>query len=261
MPDRTSGTGDDRRFTRTPADAGVPAGEAAQNDEWAAGDAAPGHRTPREALPQERLPGEPAPAEHAGGRLPGSAGPVREGLTADDRTPRDTARPAPGPDTGGLATPRDTAAPAAGAFGPGHGTEGLRPGTEDLGQETPGTGTGTGTGGDETSAASGAPHAAHAGAGVDAPLLPHDEADRWERRMREVVSGFVDEPKAAVVEADRALEEIAARFTEAVTERRRTLRTSWEGGEDGGPGAGTDTEQLRLALRDYRELAGRLLHG
>ncbi|WP_240468277.1 hypothetical protein [Streptomyces dangxiongensis] len=260
MADRTSGTGDDRRFTRTPADAGVPAGEPGQSDEWAAGDAAPGHRTPREALPQERLPGEPAPAEHAGGRLPGSAGPGREGPAADDRAPHDSAQPAPGPDTGGFAPSpsQDAAAPAAGPFDPGqgHGTEGLRPGTEDLGSETSGTRTG-GTPG--APGASGGAHEARNGAGVDTPLLPHDEADGWERRMREVVAGFVDEPKAAVEEADRALEEIAARFTEAVTERRRALRTSWEGGED--PGAGTDTERLRLALRDYRELAGRLLHG
>ncbi|MEU0256662.1 hypothetical protein ABZ299_30245 [Streptomyces sp. NPDC006184] len=252
MPDRTSGTSgtdDDRRFTRTPPDAGVPAGEQAHNDEWAPGDAVPGHRTPREALPQERLPGEPAPGEHPGGPLTGSAGPGPDGLTADGSTPRSTAQPAPGPDTAGPATSR--------ASVPGHGTEGLRPGTEDLGPETPGTGLGTaGAGTDRTS---GAPAAS--GTGVDAPLLPHDEADRWEQRMREVVAGFVDEPKAAVEEADRALEEIAARFTEAVTKRRRTLRTSWEGGEDRGPEAGSDTEQLRLALRDYRELAGRLLHG
>ncbi|MEU3856162.1 hypothetical protein AB0F03_02060 [Streptomyces sp. NPDC028722] len=164
-------------------------------------------------------------------------------MTADDSTPRSTARPAP--DTAGLA--------ASPASVPGHGTEGLRPGTEDLGPETPGTG---GTGTDRTL---GAPDGS--GTGADAPLFPHDEADRWEQRMREVVAGFVDEPKAAVEEADRALEEIAARFTEAVTKRRRTLRTSWEGGEDRGPGAGGDTEQLRLALRDYRELAERLLRG
>jgi hypothetical protein len=69
----------------------------------------------------------------------------------------------------------------------------------------------------------------------------------------------VDEPRAAVEEADRELEEIAVRFNEAVTRRRRTLRMSWQGEEDR-PTRESDTEQLRLALRDYRELAGRLLH-
>ncbi|MFI1361939.1 hypothetical protein [Streptomyces griseochromogenes] len=87
-----------------------------------------------------------------------------------------------------------------------------------------------------------------------APLLPPEEARRWEARLRRTAAGFQDAPRAAVEEADRALEEIAARFGEAVTRRRRTLRMSWQNGDD------TDTEHLRLALRDYRELAGRLLH-
>ncbi len=63
-------------------------------------------------------------------------------------------------------------------------------------------------------------------------------------------------------EADRVLEEIASRFTDAVARRRRTLRTAWQGSPAGeeGPVTSADTEQLRLALRDYRELADRLLH-
>ncbi|MEU1402339.1 hypothetical protein ABZ471_08215 [Streptomyces sp. NPDC005728] len=86
------------------------------------------------------------------------------------------------------------------------------------------------------------------------PLLPHGEREQWETRLLQTVAGFVDAPRAAVEEADRELEEIAARFGEAVTRRRRTLRMSWQEGVE------SDTEQLRLALRDYEELAGRLLH-
>ncbi|MFI2757597.1 hypothetical protein ACH5A3_01775, partial [Streptomyces echinatus] len=97
--------------------------------------------------------------------------------------------------------------------------------------------------------------------GTGAPLLGQEETERWERRLREAAVGFVDEPRVAVEQADRTLEEIATRFTEAVTRRRRTLRMSWEADEGPGAGAESDTEQLRLALRDYRELAGRLLHG
>jgi hypothetical protein len=65
-----------------------------------------------------------------------------------------------------------------------------------------------------------------------------------------------------VEEADRLLEEIAAHVTDAVSRRRRTLRMTWQGGEagEGRPTTGADTEQLRLALRDYRELSRRLLH-
>ncbi|MGI5454415.1 hypothetical protein ACQEWB_14810 [Streptomyces sp. CA-249302] len=90
-------------------------------------------------------------------------------------------------------------------------------------------------------------------------LLPHDECDKLELRLRNAVSGFVDGPRDAVQEADQVMEEIAGRFTEAVTRRRRALRTSWQDGGRSEPDQHPDTEQLRLALRDYRELAERLL--
>ncbi|WP_257004094.1 hypothetical protein, partial [Streptomyces sp. SA15] len=94
------------------------------------------------------------------------------------------------------------------------------------------------------------------------PLLPHDESDKLALRLQHAIAGFVDGPRDAVQEADHVLEEAASRFTEAVTQRRRTLRMSWqttEGGVEGKPATSADTEQLRLALRDYRELAERLL--
>ena len=89
-------------------------------------------------------------------------------------------------------------------------------------------------------------------------MLPLDEYDKFSLRMRHAVGGFVDGPQASVEEADHVLEELAGRFTEAVTRRRRALRTSWQsGGED--KATGSDTERLRLALRDYREMTERLL--
>ncbi|WP_329216777.1 hypothetical protein OG352_12610 [Streptomyces sp. NBC_01485] len=113
-----------------------------------------------------------------------------------------------------------------------------------------------------------------------APLLPDDEYDRLASRMRDAVVGFVDGPRDAVAEADQVLEELAARFTDAMDRRRRTLRGSWQqqqqqqqptaaGGKDRSSASSAtsstsaeavDTEQLRLALRDYRELTERLLH-
>ncbi|MEU6472001.1 hypothetical protein ABZ927_04345 [Streptomyces massasporeus] len=95
-----------------------------------------------------------------------------------------------------------------------------------------------------------------------AHLLAHDDSDKLGSQLQHAVAGFVDGPREAVEEADHVLEEIAARFTEAVAQRRRTLRHSWqsvEGGE-GKSVSSADTEQLRLALKDYRELAERLLH-
>ncbi|MER7177732.1 hypothetical protein [Streptomyces mesophilus] len=97
-------------------------------------------------------------------------------------------------------------------------------------------------------------------------LLGRDDRDQWERRLQHAVNGFVDAPRDSVREADKVVEEATARLTELLAERRRSLRTSWssgpdEGTEPGAPadGATADTEQLRLALRDYRELAERLL--
>ncbi|WP_374227351.1 hypothetical protein [Streptomyces sp. AC512_CC834] len=96
--------------------------------------------------------------------------------------------------------------------------------------------------------------------GGESGLLPRDEWDKLGQRLHHAVAGFVDAPRASVEEADRVLEEITARFTDAVTHRRRTLRTSWQDVPEEDSGApSTDTEQLRLALRDYRELADRLM--
>jgi hypothetical protein len=131
-----------------------------------------------------------------------------------------------------------------------HGTDGTgRHGTDRLGTEAPRGDHGTGP--DKVGSAKNRAH-----------LLAHDDSDKFGSQLQHAVAGFVDGPRAAVEEADHVLEEIAARFTEAVTQRRRTLRHSWqsvEGGE-GRSVSSADTEQLRLALKDYRELAERLLH-
>ncbi|MFJ3507758.1 hypothetical protein [Streptomyces luteogriseus] len=124
-----------------------------------------------------------------------------------------------------------------------------RDGTDRLGAEAPRGDHGTGP--DKVGSAKNRAH-----------LLDHDDSDKFGSQLQHAVAGFVDGPRAAVEEADHVLEEIAARFTEAVTQRRRTLRHSWqsvEGGE-GRSVSSADTEQLRLALKDYRELAERLLH-
>ncbi|MFE9902178.1 hypothetical protein [Streptomyces achromogenes] len=180
------------------------------------------HRAEREAISEE----DRMPDNGLGAPAPGEAS-QREAATAD--TPgRDAWPTAPGAPAHDA--PRSDTTPATGAVG-----------TEPA------------TSADASSPTSTSPQGS--------PLLAREEVEEWQRRMREVVGGFVDQPKGAVERADRTVEEIAARFTEAVTRRRRTLRMSWEGAEEHGPGAETDTEQLRLALRDYRELAERLLRG
>ncbi|MFZ3557315.1 MULTISPECIES: hypothetical protein [unclassified Streptomyces] len=83
-------------------------------------------------------------------------------------------------------------------------------------------------------------------------LVPTGEREELEGRLRHALTGFVDEPRAAVEEADHVLEDLTARLAETLASHRRTLRTSWQGSTE-------DTERLRLALRDYRETAERLL--
>ncbi|QEV17878.1 hypothetical protein [Streptomyces alboniger] len=121
---------------------------------------------------------------------------------------------------------------------------------------------------------------------ADTTLFPPEERDKLTLRLQNAVNGFVDGPRGAVEEVDHVLEDAIARLTDTLAERRRVLRSSWqttparttpEGGTppaagmapggalatEGAPVApeasATDTEQLRLALRDYRETAERLL--
>ncbi|MDQ0748114.1 hypothetical protein QF034_002345 [Streptomyces africanus] len=163
----------------------------------------------------------------------------------------DMTRP-PGDDTRDAQVTSDTRVTPGTSHTPG--TRGSSAGPDARGETALGTGHGTGlTGSRERE---GTPQ------GTPTHLLPHDESDKLVSQLHHAVAEFVDAPRAAVEEADHVLEEIAARFTEAVTQRRRTLRHSWqsvEGGE-GRPVSSGDTEQLRLALKDYRELAERLLH-
>lgn len=90
-------------------------------------------------------------------------------------------------------------------------------------------------------------------------LFPHEDTEKLNQRLHHAVGGFVDEPRGSVGEAEKVLDEVAERLTSCLTARRRTLRTAWQslGDETADPAA--DTEQLRLILRDYRELTDRLL--
>ncbi|MDH2428463.1 hypothetical protein [Sphaerisporangium sp. TRM90804] len=80
------------------------------------------------------------------------------------------------------------------------------------------------------------------GAGEDSDV---DFQQRW----REVQAGFVDDPQDAVRQADQLVEEAVA----ALAKRRQALADRWKNGDE------KDTEQLRLALRDYRSLLQELV--
>ncbi|MFI9647762.1 hypothetical protein ACIHAA_15885 [Streptomyces sp. NPDC052040] len=125
-------------------------------------------------------------------------------------------------------------------------------------KEAPG-GAAAGPGRAAAAGTGGATAAGAEGAAGQVRLLPRDECDRFAERLRHAIGEFVDEPRDAVEEADQVAQEVVARLSEAVASRRRTLKASCQGSGDETP-AGADTEQLRLALRDYRVTVERLLN-
>ncbi|MFE7760979.1 hypothetical protein [Streptomyces sp. NPDC057438] len=178
-----------------------------------------------------------------GARETRGTGPERDGIKENGITPGTRAA-----DATGSAAGTGTGAPLVAGHDTTTGGTGGRIGTTMGVDDEPGRGRG------EDSGRGAAPGGSHS---AGSSLLPHDENDKLTTRLQHAVGGFVDEPRSAVEEADQVLEEVTARFTDAMTRRRRTLRTSWE--TPAGDRGSTDTEQLRLALRDYRELTERLL--
>jgi hypothetical protein len=95
-------------------------------------------------------------------------------------------------------------------------------------------------------AASGAPDA---GATPPSLLESLDAAD-IRNRFLDIQAGFVDEPRQAVEEAGRFVDGLLQQVQEALTAQRGQLAgTTGEG----------STEELRLALRAYRQFVDRLL--
>ncbi|MFG2126647.1 hypothetical protein ACGFNV_02410 [Streptomyces sp. NPDC048751] len=86
------------------------------------------------------------------------------------------------------------------------------------------------------------------------PLLPSDEQDKIVQRLRHALNTFADTPLEALEEAESAYDEATTQLANALAERRRVLRAGWQ---DRDPG--TQSEELRLALRQYREITQRLL--
>ncbi|MFD5102152.1 hypothetical protein [Streptomyces albidochromogenes] len=89
---------------------------------------------------------------------------------------------------------------------------------------------------------------------AEAPLFPQGERDKLALRLQQAVNTFVDGPRRAVEEADGVFEEASRRLTEAAAERRGSLRSAWAGKD-----REAETEELRVALRTYREMTERLL--
>ena len=91
---------------------------------------------------------------------------------------------------------------------------------------------------------------AYAGRGT---LVPPDEANHFRKRWDEVQTGFVDDPRRAVEDANRLVDEVTSLVVETFTRGRTTLEEQWSRGDE------VTTEELRVVLQRYRSFFDSLL--
>lgn len=85
------------------------------------------------------------------------------------------------------------------------------------------------------------------------PLLPAAELDGLRTRWDDVQTGFVDEPRQAVADADGLVAELMQQLADTFAREREQLEAQWDRGER------VSTEELRVALTRYRSFFNRLL--
>ena len=85
------------------------------------------------------------------------------------------------------------------------------------------------------------------------PLLIADETHTFRSRWDSIQTGFVDEPRRSVEQADSLVAEVMKRLAETFAEERSKLEGQWSRGDN------VSTEDLRLALQRYRSFFDRLL--
>jgi hypothetical protein len=84
-------------------------------------------------------------------------------------------------------------------------------------------------------------------------VLDPTASERLRGRWQEVQAGFVDEPRQSVTEADQLVGEVLDEVSRVFRDQRSELEAEWSGNTEPG------TEELRQALRRYREFFDRLL--
>jgi len=90
------------------------------------------------------------------------------------------------------------------------------------------------------------PNAAH-------PLFPEEVGNDFRSKWDKVQTGFVDEPRQAVQQADELVAQAIKRLAESFAEERNRLERQWDRGDE------VSTEDLRVALQTYRSFFQRLL--
>ncbi|MGW3961846.1 hypothetical protein ACWED2_18625 [Amycolatopsis sp. NPDC005003] len=112
------------------------------------------------------------------------------------------------------------------------------------------------SGGDvETPAASGGDVETPAASGGDVetpPLIDEEKVTGFRDRWQNVQTGFVDDPKQAVQQADELVAAVISALATTFAEHKSELEAQWQQGEPA-------TEELRIALRRYRSFFDQLL--
>jgi len=85
------------------------------------------------------------------------------------------------------------------------------------------------------------------------PLFISGEAQDFRSKWERIQTGFVDEPRKAVQDADALVAAAMKRLAEIFAEERSKLEHDWDRGDN------VSTEDLRVALRRYRSFFDRLL--
>ena len=86
-----------------------------------------------------------------------------------------------------------------------------------------------------------------------AQLLATDELQTLRSRWDSIQTGFVDEPRRAVEQADTLVAEVMQHLAQLFADERNKLESQWSRGDD------VSTEDLRVALQRYRSFFDRLL--
>ena len=86
------------------------------------------------------------------------------------------------------------------------------------------------------------------------PLFSEAEMADFRSQWSKVQTGFVDEPRRTVEEADKLVASVMQRLAEGFANERSGLEKQWDRGDN------VSTEDLRVALQRYRSFFDRLLN-
>ena len=86
------------------------------------------------------------------------------------------------------------------------------------------------------------------------PLFSESEMGDFRSQWSKIQTGFVDEPRRTVEDADKLVAAVMQRLAEGFANERSGLEKQWDRGDN------VSTEDLRLALQRYRSFFDRLLN-